>query len=65
MIDRYSFIAASFFHFGSVGSLRKTIETDPSTTLFVPPSEASCMMFDADETAFVSDSFGFQPSLLA
>jgi heat shock protein HslJ len=23
------------------------------------------MMFDADETAFVSDSFGFQPSLLA
>jgi len=40
--------------------LRKTIETEPSTRLFLPWLEESTITFDALETAFTK-IFGFQP----
>src|SRR5574340_1776814 len=53
MIERYSFMPASFFQRGSLGSLRKLSVTVPRMVFDVPLSEASSMMFVAAETVFM------------
>src|SRR6185312_12749414 len=63
-IERKSTTALSFFQRGLIGSLKKAIESAPSTCRLLLDSEAIVIVFEALATAFTKTR-GRQPSCRA